>query len=235
MLAEPIQNINMEYIVGQILRKGNCKMSQCLLLRNENGDIVLSDSAITEPFEDKWRLKSTKHPKVFVGKDCIWTHVGFIDYKEEIKKELDKSYIFLWVRLNKITDEFGNLWKQEHNFDLNYQLMVIQHKDSYMNSYLLNVNETEGIQCHKSEYQNTPLFQPIGLYSNEILNEFSLENIKNKDLKNLLTMSIDIVKSCIEKDKKLNNGVFVNGDVYTISMDTNGYIRTYINEVERKF
>lgn len=217
------------------IRKENCKMSQCLLLRNKNGAIVLSDSALTSFDENNIAyLNSIEFPKVWTFNKSIATHAGIMTYDNNVKMELENKNRSFVERLNAIVYQYNKLLQQSHDFEFVYQLLVIRYNNGILESYFINANGIQGEAVCQHSLSNTPLLQPIGLYSNQILNEIQVEDIKEKTLDELLNLGTATIQKYIDLDKEKNDGIFVNGHVYAISMDTKGNIKTYIDGLKKE-
>lgn len=210
-------------------------MSQCLFLKNKNGVILLSDSALTG-FDDQETYKITnKHPKVFKGDNYIWCNAGIAIYEEDIQRELENTKRPITQRLNCIIENMKIARKIYNNslYPFNYQLLVAEYDNEHINSYLLLMSE-KSLNCYESS-DDRPLIQPIGLYSEQLLNEIDKKDIDNLSLIELVKFGTQKIEECIKLDKIRNKGMFVDGEVFAISLDKDGNMCTYINNKEKDF
>lgn len=228
--------------------KDESKMSESILVANNQISIISSDSLIQELRYDNgvWKVVQSKYgPKVFYNrmKKMIWSIVG-IDLNDEICKQINNFSCNLVELQNNIISlqEWLSTSLQTNFFEddfIDCKILLTCSIDNHLYSCLLTASSKRNISYNQHLFlDDEPISLQIGAYAESYINNHLLNHPTNlMDKNDLLNISIEHINDVKRRDLLQPRYSFpiVAGDIYTVSMGNNGDIVTYINSQEAFF
>lgn len=229
--------------VFKYLGRTDNPMSQGVLVKNKEYSILSSDSLMQklkyDAINDKWvSIKSYYHQKVFYDKTkkIIWCITGF-DMHEKINNKIKNLST---NNLKKIEKEIKELQKyisrylqkpQWYNDFLDVKILLCFSVKNQLYNCLITCSSNSDIKFNQTVFfHDFPLSISIGSYADKAKSMIS--NPSEDDSKStLLQQAEDYIRNVIQLDTQILRFGFpvVGGDIYSVTMDRNGNIETYIN------
>lgn len=222
-------------------------MSEIVFIKQNDNVVLTSDSLITNLAYNKavkekyFTGKTTFLLKVFYNKErkIIWSICGDMSLCENIKNCLNKclinSHESFSTEMRTMYKAIIEYYKKEAVNDnmVNCHLFIIININNQLYCLSIFVSSVPGENDIVYFDTGRTLTLLAGTYINK---EFNID-ICNSKYVNAIDESCDIIKMISDYDSK--NPKFgyqsVGGDIYSVSMDKDGNIKTYINNKEKEF
>lgn len=235
--------------IFKYLGRADNPMSQGILIKNKEYSILSSDNLMQELKYDsknnKWvSIKSFYQQKVFYDKSkkIIWCITGFNMYEKinnKIKNLPTNNLKRLEKELKELQKYISNylLESKWYNDFLDIKILLCFSINNHLYNCLITCSSNSDIKFNQIVFlYDFPLSLSIGSYAD--LENSMIDTPSDNDNKStLLQKAKDYIRSVIKLDAQTLRFGFpvVGGDIYSIAMDKNGNIETYINEINIKF
>ena len=224
-------------------------VSQGILIKNKKYSILSSESLMQklkyDSINDKWiSVDLFFHQKVFYdkAKKMIWCITGF-DIYDEINIRIKNLTVNNLERLEKELKElqkYISRYLQEAqwcNDFLDVKILLSLSINNQIYNCLITCSSNSDMKFNQTVFlYDFPLSLSIGSYADQT--KLMIDNPSEADNKSILLQRAEnYISDIIQIDTQILKFGFpvVGGDIYSIVLDKNGNIETYINGINTNF
>lgn len=214
--------------IHYINRKDDESMSTMIIMRNQYGTVITADSRLNTEYNG-FIEHNDNFQKVFFNRErmLIWGITGYYGHNNDFLKKLNK--IFHTVNIKNISEYI----KIEATKIPKKAVVNIFYAMPHC-AFVCDIIENNVI-----ENKFTMLTSQAGIH-NFMISSIPLQQIKDFKKDDMIRVTMDLCLKEMKIDQIIHNmnknfNQSIGGDFYSVFMESDGYISTYINGKEKNF